>query len=545
VSKKQCPQRPRCQKKNSVPSVPGVKKKQCPQRPRCQKKTVSPASPVSKKNSVPSVPGVKKKQCPQRPRCQKKSVLSVPGVKKKQCPQRPRCQKKQCPQRPRCQKKNSVPSVPGVKKKNSVPSVPGVKKNSVLSVPGVKKKTVSPASPVSKKKQCPQRPRCQKKQCPQRPRCQKKNSVPSVPGVKKKQCPQRPQCQKKQCPQRPQCQKKNSVPSVPSVKKKTVSPAFPVSKKNSVPSVPSVKKKIMTTSKNTLHPRNRHKGAYDFSSLLQACPELEPYVHMGKSERLTIDFSDPEAVKYLNKALLIKHYGITYWDIPPGYLCPAVPSRADYLHYAADLLADPHTGDIPRGKSVRVLDIGVGANGVYPIIGHRQYGWQFVGSDIDPIAVKAASAIVEANKVLRGGIEIRLQKNPQNIFKGVVRPGEQFDLCISNPPYFHSEEQAARVAGEKWKKLGLKAADNNFRNFGGQANELETKGGEVGFIQRMITESQEFADSFQWFTTLVSNRNSWPAVRKALKRVGAAEVKEMVSERGQKMTRIIAWHFRK
>jgi 23S rRNA (adenine1618-N6)-methyltransferase len=301
----------------------------------------------------------------------------------------------------------------------------------------------------------------------------------------------------------------------------------------------------MTTSKNTLHPRNRHKGAYDFSSLLQACPELEPYVHMGKSERLTIDFSDPEAVKYLNKALLIKHYGITYWDIPPGYLCPAVPSRADYLHYAADLLADPHTGDIPRGKSVRVLDIGVGANGVYPIIGHRQYGWQFVGSDIDPIAVKAASAIVEANKLLKRGIEIRLQKNPQQYFKGVVRSGEYFHLCISNPPYFHSEEQAARVAGEKWKKLGLKAADNNFRNFGGQANELETKGGEVGFIQRMITESQEFADSFQWFTTLVSNRNSWPAVRKALKRVGAAEVKEMVSERGQKMTRIIAWHFRK
>jgi 23S rRNA (adenine1618-N6)-methyltransferase len=301
----------------------------------------------------------------------------------------------------------------------------------------------------------------------------------------------------------------------------------------------------MTTSKNTLHPRNRHKGAYDFSSLLQACPELEPYVHMGKSERLTIDFSDPEAVKYLNKALLIKHYGITYWDIPPGYLCPAVPSRADYLHYAADLLADPHTGDIPRGKSVRVLDIGVGANGVYPIIGHRQYGWQFVGSDIDPIAVKAASAIVEANKLLKRGIGIRSQKNPQHLFKGIVRSGEYFHLCISNPPYFHSEEQAARVAGEKWKKLGLKAADNNFRNFGGQANELETKGGEVGFIQRMITESQEFADSFQWFTTLVSNRNSWPAVRKALKRVGAAEVKEMVSERGQKMTRIIAWHFRK
>jgi 23S rRNA (adenine1618-N6)-methyltransferase len=300
----------------------------------------------------------------------------------------------------------------------------------------------------------------------------------------------------------------------------------------------------MTTSKNTLHPRNLHQGAYDFPSLLLACPELQPYVHKGKSERLTIDFADPEAVKYLNKALLIKHYGITYWDIPPGYLCPAVPSRADYLHYAADLLADPHTGEVPQGKGVRVLDIGVGANCVYPIIGHRQYGWQFVGSDIDPIAVKAASAIVEANQLLKRGIGIRLQKNPQHLLKGIVRSGEHFHLCICNPPFFHSEEQAARVAGKKWKKLGVKAADSDFRNFGGQANELGTEGGEVGFIKRMIEESKEFADSFRWFTTLVSNRNSLPAVRRALKKAGAREVREMESVRGKKMSRIMAWQFR-
>lgn len=299
----------------------------------------------------------------------------------------------------------------------------------------------------------------------------------------------------------------------------------------------------MSKSKNSLHPRNFHQGDYDFPSLIQACPELEPFVHIGKSERPTINFADPKAVKYLNKALLIKYYGITYWDIPPGYLCPAVPSRADYLHYVADLLADPLTGEIPKGKSVRVLDIGVGANCVYPIIGHRQYGWQFVGADIDPVAVKVASAIVEANKLLKGGISIRLQKNPQNLFKGIVRSGECFHLCICNPPFFHSEEQTAKATKEKWRKLGVKATDPAFRNFGGQVNELETKGGEVGFIQRMITESKAFADSFQWFTTLVSNRNSLAPVHKALKKAGAKTIQEMESVRGQKMTRIVAWRF--
>lgn len=299
----------------------------------------------------------------------------------------------------------------------------------------------------------------------------------------------------------------------------------------------------MSEPTSTLHPRNLHQGTYDFPSLIQACPELQPFVRGGRSERQTIDFADPQAVKLLNKALLIKHYGITYWDIPPGYLCPAVPSRADYLHYVADLLADPQTGEVPKGKDVKVLDIGTGANCVYPIIGHRQYGWYFVGTDIDKIAVKAAKAIVDANLVLKRGIDIRLQKNPHDIFEGIVKSGEQFDLCICNPPFFDSETQARDVATKKWKKLGVKKANPDLRNFGGQPTELKTEGGEVGFIKRMIVESKAFGNSFRWFTTLVSNRNSLPSVRKALKKAEAKEIKEMRSVRGQKMTRIMAWKF--
>jgi 23S rRNA (adenine1618-N6)-methyltransferase len=134
---------------------------------------------------------------------------------------------------------------------------------------------------------------------------------------------------------------------------------------------------------------------------------------------------------------------VPHWDIPAGYLCPPIPGRADYIHYLADLLAEGNGGAVPGGPQVRVLDIGVGANCIYPIIGHREYGWRFVGSDIDAVAVHSAQQIVAANELLRDAIELRLQPVPNRIFHGIIRPGEVFDLTLCNPPFHLSAADAA------------------------------------------------------------------------------------------------------
>src|SRR5690606_29077932 len=139
--------------------------------------------------------------------------------------------------------------------------------------------------------------------------------------------------------------------------------------------------------KGQLHPRNRHQGRYDFPQLIKACPALEAFVIINPYGNQSIDFANPEAVRVFNRALLAQLYGIHHWDIPPGYLCPPVPGRADYLHGLADLLAEDHDGEIPRGAAIRALDVGCGANCIYPLLGHTDYGWHFVGSDIDPTAV--------------------------------------------------------------------------------------------------------------------------------------------------------------
>ncbi|MET1078906.1 MAG: RlmF-related methyltransferase, partial [Pseudomonas sp.] len=156
--------------------------------------------------------------------------------------------------------------------------------------------------------------------------------------------------------------------------------------------------------KNPLHPRNRHQGRYDFPALITGSPELAAFVILNPYGKQSIDFADPAAVRLFNRALLKQFYGIAHWDIPAGYLCPPIPGRADYLHYLADLLAAGNGGQIPRGARVRALDIGVGANCIYPLIGHCDYGWQFVGSDIDATALASASTIVGANAKLAGAI---------------------------------------------------------------------------------------------------------------------------------------------
>ena len=116
-------------------------------------------------------------------------------------------------------------------------------------------------------------------------------------------------------------------------------------------------------------------------------------------------------MKALNRALLLEAYGIRDWEVPPGYLCPPIPGRADYVHHLADLLEGDHGGSIPRGGTVRALDVGVGASAIYPLIGHREYGWSFVGSDIDEAALASAARILAANPGLEKAIAHRRQPN--------------------------------------------------------------------------------------------------------------------------------------
>ena len=293
--------------------------------------------------------------------------------------------------------------------------------------------------------------------------------------------------------------------------------------------------------KLNLHPRNKNRFRYDFDALIRSYSGLKAFVTKNKYGDESIDFANPEAVKNLNKALLISFFNITYWDIPKGFLCPPIPGRADYIHYAADLLAAGNQGIIP-GKEIRVLDIGVGANCIYPLIGNREYNWNFVGSDINRLALDSAQKIVTANG-LENFIELRRQSSPDNFFKGILAEGEFFDLSICNPPFHSSLVEAQTGTERKLKNLGIRQKDKAVLNFGGQNAEIFCEGGEEQFLRKMILESAGFAKNVCWFTSLVSRKTTLASNYYWLKQVKATDIKTINMGQGQKRSRLLAWTF--
>jgi 23S rRNA (adenine1618-N6)-methyltransferase len=320
------------------------------------------------------------------------------------------------------------------------------------------------------------------------------------------------------------------------------------------------------SSKEGLHPRNRFRDGYDFEALVDCSPALARFVRPNAHGTASIDYADPEAVKALNQALLGHAYQLHHWDIQAGALCPPIPGRSEHLHHLADLLGSCKDDALPpRGPDTAVLDIGTGASCIYPLIGAREYGWRFVGTEVDSAACAWATGLVAAHPEVSGLIEIRQQPSALQCFEGVISAGDSFALSLCNPPFYASAAEAAEGNRRKRRNLSGKRGKRRTggkrgredpggrgdgerepadRNFGGQAGELWCPGGELGFVQRMITQSAERPALCGWFTTLVSRGAHLPRLTRALQAVEAAEVRILEMAHGQKQSRILAWTFR-
>ena len=295
--------------------------------------------------------------------------------------------------------------------------------------------------------------------------------------------------------------------------------------------------------KSRLHSRNRNRERYDLSAITTSNPELKNYVKPNKFGVDSVDFSNPIAVKLLNKALLNHYYGIKSWEFPDENLCPPIPGRADYIHHIADLLGENNFDTIPFGDKITCLDVGLGASCIYPIIGVTEYAWKFIGSDIDPKSIASAQNIVNSNSSLKDKIECRLQKNPKNIFIGVIGKEDKIDVTICNPPFHSSIEDAQKGTRRKIKNLSGKKVKTPELNFAGISNELICDGGEYQFIQNMIRESKKISKNCYWFSSLVSKQSNLKGIYKLLEKIEANQIKTIPMGTGNKSSRIVAWTF--
>ncbi len=279
-----------------------------------------------------------------------------------------------------------------------------------------------------------------------------------------------------------------------------------------------------------LHPKNNFKNGYNFDELIVQNPELKQFVAKNEFGTVTIDFSNPEAVRELNKALICSLDKISNWNFPRENLCPPIPGRLDYIHYLADLLS--------LKEEVKILDIGTGATCIYPLLGVSIYDWSFVATDIDLDSLDTAQDIIDDNK-LTEKIELRQQFKEENILKGIIVDGDSFAAVMCNPPFYKSAEEAQGANGRKSKNLG----NNAVRNFAGNNNELWYIGGEKAFLHNYLYESSLFKTTSKWFTSLVSKKENAKSLEKSSKKLGATEFKVIPMHQGNKVTRIVAWRF--
>eukprot|EP00928_Gymnodinium_smaydae_P037038 TRINITY_DN25781_c0_g1_i1.p1 TRINITY_DN25781_c0_g1~~TRINITY_DN25781_c0_g1_i1.p1 ORF type:complete len:377 (+),score=44.89 TRINITY_DN25781_c0_g1_i1:29-1132(+) len=295
-----------------------------------------------------------------------------------------------------------------------------------------------------------------------------------------------------------------------------------------------------------MHIRNRHRDYLDYRDLASRQTSLKPFVFVNAWGGASIDYSNQEALQELTRCLLADFYGVVGWQIPAGYLCPPVPQRADYIHVVADLLQITHDDaslSPARGQGICGLDIGTGAGCIYCLLGAREYGWNFIGSDIDQESLDSAAAILARNS-METQIQLRLQADSTRMLKGVLHRGESIAFCVCNPPFHESLEHARSAASAKWRRLGRSDELEDGKNYSGKETELCCEGGEVGFILRLADESAKprFRDACVWFTTLVSRESSVEPVRRRLAELGAKRYGYEISQ-GKNTKWVVAWSF--
>ncbi|WP_462163149.1 23S rRNA (adenine(1618)-N(6))-methyltransferase RlmF [Pseudoalteromonas xiamenensis] len=285
-----------------------------------------------------------------------------------------------------------------------------------------------------------------------------------------------------------------------------------------------------------MHTRNIHRQGYDFKQLVSVYPALSNHIVITQRGQQSIDFSNQTAVITLNQALLKLHYGIDFWTVPSPFLCPPIPGRVDYIHHLAEFLETQP--DFSSHEKVKGLDIGTGASAIYPILGLKCYNWQFVGSDINKEAIKLAKQWSEFNNL---GLKFRHQPNSEMMFDNIIKPGEQFTFTMCNPPFHASAQEAQAGTERKWRNLKGKTQSN--LNFGGHAPELWCEGGELKFIKNMITQSQQYSEQVNWFTSLVSKSDNLKSLEKHAKELGVAKWEVVAMEQGSKQSRFVAWNW--
>ena len=229
----------------------------------------------------------------------------------------------------------------------------------------------------------------------------------------------------------------------------------------------------------------------DFLILIKEFPDLKKFIikqNVEKLEEISFDWSNNDLSLLMTKSILNYYFNIKYYNIPKGYLIPPIPSRLNYLNLINNLLLKEINC---KSSNIIGIDIGTGANIIYPILGNSIFNWKFICSEINNESYDNAKLILEKNN-LENKIRLIKQKNKNNIFLNILNQQNKYTFSLCNPPYYDYETEI---------KLDEKKRDNEF-NF----DEVYYKKGEFGFFQRYFSESICYKKNVYLFSILIGKK---------------------------------------
>eukprot|EP00094_Tigriopus_californicus_P013092 TCALIF_12661-PA protein Name:"Similar to Mettl16 Methyltransferase-like protein 16 (Mus musculus)" AED:0.13 eAED:0.16 QI:0/0/0/0.8/0.5/0.8/5/0/596 len=296
-----------------------------------------------------------------------------------------------------------------------------------------------------------------------------------------------------------------------------------------------------------MHPRNPFRARSDFAQLATKYPAFRSVSKCNLDGSVSVNFQDRESVRILSQTLLWDRLALDV-QIPANSLVPTLPLRMNYLLWIQDMINE--NVEYFGSKPIWGLDTGVGACSIYPLLGAQQFHWHFIGTEVDEASLHSAQQNIERNH-LDPLIKLILTENAETtpFFATPVAqaPDSHLHFTMCNPPFFEdpSKSPASEDSSETtWPSREKAKSPREYP--AGSEGEIQTSGGEVGFVARMIDESVEFQEQIAIFTCMVGHKANLDTLRKKLYAVRSQHALKFIFTEFCQGTRLrwgVAWTF--
>lgn len=123
--------------------------------------------------------------------------------------------------------------------------------------------------------------------------------------------------------------------------------------------------------------------------------------------------------------------------------------------------------------------------------------------EANALNIQFANENVQRNH-LEESVQVFPQTDKNVILKDFLETTENavFDFCLCNPPFYDVNESHSKADRNPEKRKSPRNCQT------GNVDELFCEGGEVAFVEGIVTESQVFSSRVRVFTTMLGHKSS-------------------------------------